>query len=304
MRGNAVSGLIGDHNEEALRHVPAFREAMGDRVPHPFDQDFYAARVAHPYFGYVLAQNDGCEDFWMISHDDDLVAQHYLWYGRNAYEHLSVQAWVQRAKARSGHVLDVGAFSGLYAMLAYFSNKSNRVHLFEPTARAYARAIDNCRVNFVLGQIVCHRLALSDRPRLVEFNHFRGPSELGSGASYVRKDFETIYDVEVCSASTLDEVCTSLDLQPTLVKIDVEEAEADVLRGSERLIAARSAAFLIEVTAKTCEAVFDLMPGYECQLVDETGRRLIPIDGNRERMLELVNSIGFGNILFDPPLGG
>jgi FkbM family methyltransferase len=298
---DTLHGLVAGYNHRALGHAPVFRERMRGTVPHPFDADFAAARTEYPYFGYVLAQNDGCDDFWMVSHDDDLVAQHYFWYGRNGYEPLSVNAWIGRASSGTGAILDVGAFSGLYSLLAYFTNMANEVHLFEPTARAYARSIDNCRVNLASARIVPHRLALSDGPRRVEFNHFRGHQELGSGASYVAKANETIHDVEICAASTLDEVCEEFQLRPRLVKIDVEGAEVDVLRGAERLIAAQTASFLVEVVGETCEPVLDLMHHYDCHVVDEQVRELVPIERDRDRMLQLVERAGFVNVVFDPP---
>jgi FkbM family methyltransferase len=298
---DSLHGLLALYNDAALRHSLIFREHMRGRVPNPFDQDFFRARTEHPYFGYVLVQIDGCDDFWMVSHDDDLVAQHYFWYGTNGYEPLSVQVWIDRAKERTGDVLDIGAFSGLYALVAYFANMDNDVHLFEPTARAYARAMDNCRINLATGRIATHRLALSDGPRRVEFKHFRGPLELGSGASYVAKEGETVHDVEICAATTLDDVCAEHGLEPQLVKIDVEEAEVDVLRGGERLIESQTASFLIEVVPGTCEAVLDLLHAYDCQVVDERGRRLVPIGHNVDRLHELVGATGFVNVLFDPP---
>ena len=298
---DAPHGLLATYNHRALSHAPVFQDRMGDRVPHPYDLDFAAAREEYPFFGYVLAQNDGCDDFWMVSHDDDLVAQHYFWYGRNGYEPLSVKAWVERARSGTGAVLDVGAFSGVYSLLAYFANMANDVHLFEPTARAYARSIDNCRVNLASSRIVPHRLALSDGPRRVELNHFRGRQELGSGASYVVKSYETtIHDVETCAASTLDEVCEDLLLRPRLVKIDVEEAEVDVLRGAERLIAAQTASFLIEVVAGTGEAVLDVMHHYDCHVVDEHNHQLVPVGRDRDQMMQLIERNRFVNMLFDP----
>lgn len=296
---DGLHGVIANFNAKALFEVSAFRQRMADRSPHPFDADFFRTRADHPYFGYVLVQNDGCDDFWMISHDDDLVAQHYFWYGQNGYEPLAVASWVERA--RTAHlVFDVGAFSGVYALLSHFTNPEARIHVFEPTARASSRALDNCRVNMALDRTTVHRLALSDGPRRVEINHFRGNHELGSGASYVAKPAETIHGVELCEASTLDEMCAAIDGAPDLVKIDVEEAEVDVLRGGEELIRSKSASFLVEVVPKTCSAVIELLHGYRCHVIDEQERSLVPLDGTRQSLIERVERHGFVNVLFDP----
>jgi FkbM family methyltransferase len=297
---NALHGVLANFNDRALFQVPLFRQRQAGSYPHPYDDDFFRTREEYPYFGYVLAQNDGCDDIWLISQDDDLVAQHYFWYGRNGYEPTAVREWIARSRT-PGIVFDIGAFSGLYGLLSYFTNMENTVHLFEPSARGYARAVDNCRVNMALERVHPRRLALSDRRRHVDLLHFRGLHELGSGASYRKKAYEpTVHDRETVEARPLDDVCQELGTSPTLVKIDVEEAEVDVLRGARRLIDAQRTTFLVEVVPDTIKDVCRLLRSYRCHVIDERAGSIIPLELARAELEERAQRERFVNLLFDP----
>jgi FkbM family methyltransferase len=297
-----VTGLVAEFNERALLHMPVFRHVVADRAPSTYDPDFGHARLHFPYFGYIRVGIDGCHDFLMLSNNDDLVAQHYFWYGRNGYERCSIREWVKRARS-ADVVLDIGAFTGLYGLAAHFINDGAEVHLVEPTYRAFSRILENCQINFLLDAVHCHRMAVSDVPKQVEFMHFRNKHEIGSGASYVEKQGELIHERETCAATTIDALAHEIGRPPGLIKVDVETAEVDVVRGAKEVIAAASASFFVEVVPDTIVEVIDAFAGYSCWLVDESADRLVSLQSEYALVMRSLETHSYANLIFDPPGG-
>ncbi|MEO7634583.1 MAG: FkbM family methyltransferase [Sphingomicrobium sp.] len=141
-------------------------------------------------------------------------------------------------------VLDVGAHvGGLTTLFSKLVGDSGAVHTFEPAAAAFDQlraAIARERAS----NVVANRCAVSDRPGIVRLHCYEGPfhafntmavrplADYGVDAGPVR--------LEEMEATTLDLYCAAnLVTRIDLLKIDVEGAELQVLRGAEALLAAR-----------------------------------------------------------------
>jgi FkbM family methyltransferase len=143
-------------------------------------------------------------------------------------------------------IFDIGANTGLYALIAKTLNPVSRVYAFEPVERVF----DKMRKNFELNgyDIVCEQRALS--------------SYDGTGVIYV-PDSEHVYSVTVnkntaggAAGVTPTDIKTSklstyirdnAVPQVDLMKIDVESHEAEVLAGMEQYLARMRPAMLIEI---------------------------------------------------------
>lgn len=293
---NLLVGELAAYNTAALQERERFRSAVAGR-PNPFDSHFFETRSRFPYFGYVLAEFDDCPALWLFNNDDDLVAQHYFWYGANGYEPLTMKAWIALAQD-AGTVFDVGAFSGVYGLVAHFASPDASVHCFEPTMRGFSRLLDNIKANLVMNQVSAHRLALGAEEGEVTMLHYRSRHELGSGVSYKRKAHEaSVVESERCPVTTLDTLVATVGV-PDLVKIDVEEAELDVLDGAAGLIDLEQAAFVIEVVPATYDGVLDRLHNYRCLLIDEPTGRVTRAD-DRDALL-LLSASGFANLVVVP----
>lgn len=291
------SAMMADFNARALEYRGRFQAA--DRASSTWDTDFMEARLHYPYFGYISVAVDGCDPFVMFSNNDDLVAQHYFWYGANGYEPVATAEWLRRA-AHANVVYDIGAFSGLYGLLAHFQQASTpSVYLFEPTYRAFSRVLENLQANFVLDTLNPHRLAFSDRARDLEFRHFRGRHEVGTGASYLDKSGEITFETEICKSTSLDDFLSDNPL-PDLVKIDVETAEVAVLRGAGTLLAQRSTTVFIEVVEETMDDVFELFAGYNAAILDEGNGVVVDYTGSRDQLTDALGTEPVLNLVFTP----
>lgn len=140
---------------------------------------------------------------------------------------------------RSACFVDVGANYGFYSVLAALWNPSLRVVAFEPIAPIFAGFKKNVLVNHLERRVRCENMALS--------------SQTGAATLYLPptngKDIESTGTLSVNSwqvryksqpiqvhAIRLDDYELQHPMHVDLIKIDVEDFEADVLLGMERII--------------------------------------------------------------------
>lgn len=158
-----------------------------------------------------------------------------FWNGLNAFEGNTLRWWKILSK-RSQVILDIGANTGIYALLAKTLNPAAEVHAFEPISRVYSILAANIVLNqAVLSPLAVHRVALSDYNG--DGQMFDLPVEHMYTAS-LNKDIhaERGNPMAACTEQVkverLDHFlnshhCEGLDL----IKIDVESHEPAVLRG-------------------------------------------------------------------------
>lgn len=147
--------------------------------------------------------------------------------------HNSIPGLLKRTSAAGIEIktiFDIGAHNGLWSSsIQKYLNKSN-FYLFEPNSVHNQEII---RRGFVPINVL-----LSDKHKKVKFFRSIGRTDPGTGDSiYPESENEDELLYEIREAKTLDSVVSSLRLpNPDLVKIDVQGAEIDVLKGSKRTI--------------------------------------------------------------------
>lgn len=160
--------------------------------------------------------------------------RHVTW---NAEEYRAFRADVSAGDV----VLDVGANVGAYSLLfAQWVGPSGRVYAFEPAPEARRGLERHLRLNHCSDRVSISAEAVSASRGLAQFRAtgLQGDNRLlGSGA---------VDGIRVRTTS-VDEFCSVHYLAPSLIKIDVEGSELDVLRGAARTIAARGNALALYV---------------------------------------------------------
>lgn len=146
--------------------------------------------------------------------DGDMVLHHQA-RTRKPFELESVSAW-QDACSEGGTVLDIGAYTGLYSLIADELNCT--VHAFEPNPVVFNRLLANCEKNGA--DVLCHNLAVSDHSGEVGF--CGRPGVKLTSAGQVRPGSGT-YTVTVDGLGLTDVAA---------IKIDVEGHEPEVLKGA------------------------------------------------------------------------
>lgn len=135
-------------------------------------------------------------------------------------------------------VLDVGSFLGIYATLAArFAGPRGRVVALEPTAWSAAVARRHIEFNRdrSASPVMVVEAAAGDTSGEATFYEYDQP--------YVNA-LEPAVDVDGVGATrfvkilTIDELCEQLQIRPTFIRMDVQGAEFQALRGARRTIAA------------------------------------------------------------------
>ena len=162
-------------------------------------------------------------------------------------------------------VVDIGAACGYYTLLSSrLVGKAGRVVAFEPDPKNAAYLRRHVSANR-LRQAMVLQMALSDNAGKARFGG-------GCGTGTGRLCDEGAYDVTV---RRLDDVATQLQLAPTHLKIDVEGAELNVLRGGEQTIRRYQPTIFLSTHPGIVSTVHDDC----CDLLTRWGYQLQPILG-------------------------
>ena len=157
-------------------------------------------------------------------------------------------AWYFALAARHAKIMDVGANRGFTAMLALLAGDSDkkRVLLVDANAEALGVACQNLCLNDLGRRAIFHRGLVSDEVgKEVEFFTI-GPGEAGSIYASHAKSAARQQQSSTLKTTTIDAIAAEHDFEPDLVKLDVEGAELDALKGAKR-IAGTDALFFVEM---------------------------------------------------------
>jgi len=179
--------------------------------------------------------------FQYVSHAADPIGR-YLFWSRRGWEPDTTAVFFELAR-QARCVIDVGANSGLFSLIACCASADATVVAFEPVPRVHAQLVEHVRINGFESR--CHpraeavadvagtaKLVVSDR----EVPH---DAHLGSLSGDAR---ESAIDVRV---TTLDDIRP--ELPPiALVKIDIEGSEDRVIRGMVGILAEDRPAIILE----------------------------------------------------------
>ncbi len=153
-------------------------------------------------------------------------------------------------------IFDIGANIGLISILLAKGENGgqSQIHSFEPEPRNFRQLGNNIGLNNLKAQIHPHQLALGATEGQVEL-HIRGSEGEGRHSIASSKGATGAISVEL---TTMSNFCAREQVQPDIIKIDVEGAEGQVLAGMEGLLQqAAPAHVFLEVHPK---GDGDLMP--------------------------------------------
>lgn len=180
------------------------------------------------------------------------------------FEPETLAVWGRLCLAAKGQtVVDAGAYSGLFSIAAALLGCWPRA--FEPLPGNQTRIVHNAHLNGgqeLRNRIKLHRMALSDRAGTVGLNYNPAVTGLTSGASIVNAKLGNMPSaVMLVETRTLDSFV--LD-DVAVIKIDVERAEPEVLRGARETLARCRPTILLEVLGEAEEkAVLSAVEGYQ-----------------------------------------
>lgn len=161
------------------------------------------------------------------------------------WEKESLQLWIALCKQASV-IIDVGANTGIYALIAKATAPKAKVYAFEPVKRVYEKLVANKELNKY--DIICYESALSNNDGTASI--FDTNSEHTYSVT-VNQDlntsglvtFKTQIKTTRLSTFISNEKLTKIDL----MKIDVESHEPEVLEGMGTYIDQMRPTLLIEI---------------------------------------------------------
>ena len=173
---------------------------------------------------------------------------------------------------------DIGANIGAYSLIAALKvGPSGRVVAFEPSYATFAHLCDNIVLNDVSDIVVPVPLPLGEHTTLGTLNYHRlvpghARHAIGGDAADARGD-APVYRQPVL-LTRLDDLVSQFALPGArFIKIDVDGAEADVLRGAHRTLAHPDLQeLMIEVDVQNTNAVMDILTTAGFALTDRYER--------------------------------
>lgn len=139
------------------------------------------------------------------------------------------------ASLRAGDVFfDVGANIGLVSLIVANQPqfREGQVHGFEPEPRNLEHMKRNIQANGLEARVHAHGVALSNEEGSAEL-FVRGQAGEGRHSLVAARGSTGAIEVAL---TTMDRFCHSHEVAPTVVKIDVEGAEGEVLEGMSALL--------------------------------------------------------------------
>lgn len=182
-----------------------------------------------------------------VADERDAMARQIVW--PTAWEATSLRLFSELATRARG-VLDVGAFTGIYTLVAAADSRA-RIIAFEPNPEILSNLRGNVEKNDLGRRVRIVAAAVSDSTGTARLSV---PTKDPTCAALV-EDGRPGVEVPMV---TLDD--TVGDFPVDLVKLDVEGAEEAALRGAQRLLEEHQPDLIIELlTAHAFQVVSDLL---------------------------------------------
>lgn len=186
-----------------------------------------------PVYGQHAVSSPAGNSFNYVAGAYDLLARSVVWGNLAIWEKASLHAWSRLART-ARRVLDVGAYSGIYSLIACVDGPAD-VIAFEPNPEARALLEGNIRANH-----------LAERITVVQ----KGASAMaGTARMHIPAD-NTAARVDRHAGgpwvelTTIDEVLAGRSAD--LIKIDAEGLEPDILLGAHLTMAQHHPALIME----------------------------------------------------------
>lgn len=175
------------------------------------------------------------------------IAKELYWGGgRRPRPEDALGVEVFAALAREARVaLDVGAYTGLFTLVAAAVRPELEAHAFEIVPEVFKALLDNCVRNDVLHRVRLHHEGIGAPGATLRVATGRGGSALPSFYS-TRMRFD---EGPLVRLRSLDSLLPELPEGPCVMKVDVEGTEEEVFRHGQRFLAERRPDILCEVLA-------------------------------------------------------
>jgi FkbM family methyltransferase len=200
----------------------------------------------HLHFKGVINVPVNKDHSFKVMHHGYQIENEIFWAGlTNGWERESIRLWIRLCE-QSNVVLDIGANTGIYALIAKAVNADAKVFAFEPVKRVYEKLINNTQLNGY--DIMTFEKAVSNADGKAVIYDTDTEHTLSVAVNKNVADAQTkVFEIPI-ETITLNSFVRNTGLSRIdLMKIDVETHEAEVLEGFSEYLAAFKPTLLIEI---------------------------------------------------------
>lgn len=206
-----------------------------------------------------------------IRHYGFQIENEIFWNGIfNGWEKVSLSIWAELCE-NSNTIFDVGANTGVYALLAKTINPGAKIFAFEPVDRVYSKLIANNKLNHY--DVKCFKKAVSNFDGKAIIYDKQTEHTLSVTVNKDTSDNKENSIPTAIKTIRLDTFINSEGLSKIdLLKVDVETHEVEALEGFGGYLKKHEPTFIIEILndkiAKGIEALISEI-NYEYYVIDE-----------------------------------
>jgi len=154
------------------------------------------------------------------------------------FEGETLRLWWEISKEVNGLVLDIGAYSGIYSLVAATANKQSSIVAFEPHPNNFDRLCKIIQINSFSNITLDNRAISNKTGKALFYNYFVGEIE-NTGFTLINHRYVYPESSSIsCATISFKEYLESNHKEQilSLVKLDIERAELIVLKdGIERI---------------------------------------------------------------------
>lgn len=191
---------------------------------------------------FPVSLPDGTTFHYVAVASDDIGRALY-WRGLSAWEPETVHIYYRLAR-KSTLTFDVGANTGLFALIACAANPQGRVVAFEPVPQVFARLQAQVHANRMERRCILRQEAVAAQSGITQFHVPEG--EIPKSGSLNTHGFRGIHGtlIEV-PVTTIDAVAEPMGAV-NLMKIDVEGFEDQALEGARTVLSCHRPDIVVE----------------------------------------------------------
>lgn len=235
----------------------------------------YSISRQFPYHGFLEIEPTIGEPIVLFDDNDDLVCMNLGWRGR--YQPASLRLW--QALATQGQVIfDIGAYTGIYTLMAARANPEARIVAVEPVSANLARLKKNLDANGCDDRALAVQAVVLDQPGKAVVSRDAPHDILAPGTLIVRAALGENNSTEVVQGVTGVELLALLgETTVDLVRIDLKGAEAPTLASMAEILGRSGPDLLIACPDEESSAEIDaiLRPlGYRFYTIDDEAFRV------------------------------
>lgn len=225
----------------------------------------------HLYFKGIFKVKVDKQHSFRIKHYGYKIENEIFWQGLSAgFEKESIKLWIELCK-NSKVILDIGANTGIYSLIAKSVNPTSKVYAFEPVKRVYQKFRENIDLNKF--EVVSYEKAVSDLDgEAIIFDTDTEHVLSVTVNKNLRNPTTPVVETKI-STITLNTFVKEHSLDKLdLIKIDVETHEPEVLNGFNEYLSKFKPILLIEIlNDEIGQQVFEIVKdlGYLYFNIDE-----------------------------------